>query len=104
MWRLGKVEPTGNLLVAYATREGQVAADDTPYEAAILDALQRLEVLQFCGSVRDRVVSASRGAQEPAIYGTLGEEARYLNRPAFRGDQPRRSASKTCIGIRPNRG
>jgi uncharacterized caspase-like protein len=51
---LSRVEPTGNLLVAYATREGQVAADDSPYAAAILDALKvpGLEVRQFWGRVR----------------------------------------------------
>jgi formylglycine-generating enzyme required for sulfatase activity len=80
---LGRVEPTGNLLVAYATREGRVAADDSPFAAAILDALkvQGLEVRQFWGRVRDRVVAVTRGGQEPATYGTLGEEARYLNPP-----------------------
>jgi formylglycine-generating enzyme required for sulfatase activity/uncharacterized caspase-like protein len=85
---LAAVEPTGNLLVAYATRDGHVAADGTgrnsPYTAAILEALQvqGLEVRLFWGRVHDRVVSATHRAQEPFIYGALGGEALYLNPPA----------------------
>jgi formylglycine-generating enzyme required for sulfatase activity len=84
---LGRVEATGNLLVAYATKDGQVASDGngphSPYATAILDALsvRGLEVRVFWGRVRDRVLSATGGSQEPTIYGTLGEEALYLNPP-----------------------
>jgi formylglycine-generating enzyme required for sulfatase activity len=85
---LAAVEPTGNLLVAYATRDGRVAADgkgrNSPYTAAILEALQvqGLEVRLFWGRVHDNVVSATHRAQEPFTYGALGGEALYLNPPA----------------------
>jgi uncharacterized caspase-like protein len=85
---LGAVEPTGNLLVAYATKDGRVAADGTgvhsPYTAAILDTLkvQGLEVQLFWRQVHDRVLSATSRAQEPFTYGALGAEALYLNPPA----------------------
>jgi formylglycine-generating enzyme required for sulfatase activity len=81
------VEATGNVLVAYATKGGQVAVDGngahSPYATAILDALSvpGLEIRVFWGRVRDRVLSATGGSQEPTIYGTLGEEELYLNPP-----------------------
>jgi formylglycine-generating enzyme required for sulfatase activity len=82
---LQRVEPHGNLLVAYATREGAVAADgdgrNSPYTTAILSALQKpgLEVRLFWGLVRDSVLSATQDKQEPAIYGSLGAEQIFLN-------------------------
>jgi hypothetical protein len=83
---LAAVEPAGSkLLVAYATRDGHVAADgsgrNSPYTAAILETLQEpgLEVRVFWGKVHDRVLSATRNAQEPFIYGALGGEQIYLN-------------------------
>jgi hypothetical protein len=85
---LASVELTGsNLLVAYATRNGRVAedgqGDHSPYTTAILEALrvQGLEVRQLWGRVRNRVLAATSRGQEPFTYGTLGEEALYLNPP-----------------------
>jgi formylglycine-generating enzyme required for sulfatase activity len=85
---LAGVEPAGSkLLVAYATRDGRTAADgagrNSPYTAAILETLQEpgLEVRVFWGKVHDRVLSATRNAQEPFIYGALGGEQLYLNSP-----------------------
>jgi formylglycine-generating enzyme required for sulfatase activity len=86
---LAAVEPTGNLLVAYATRDGHVAADGTgrnsPYTAAFLQALQEqgVEVRLLFGRVHDRVLSATNRSQEPFIYGALGGEALYLNPPVL---------------------
>jgi hypothetical protein len=84
---LGRVEPTGNLLVAYATKDGQVASDgagpNSPYTTAILEALKvpGLEVQLFWRKVHDSVLSATGRAQEPFTYGALGAEALYLNPP-----------------------
>ena len=85
---LASVEPVGgNLLVAYATKDGRVAADGTghnsPYTTAILEALKvpGLEVRLFWGRVHDRVLAATRRAQEPFTYGALGAEALYLSPP-----------------------
>jgi hypothetical protein len=80
--------PTGNELVAYATRDGHTAADgagrNSPYATAILETLQEpgLEVRLFWGRVHDRVMAATGRAQEPFIYGALGGEQLYLNPPA----------------------
>jgi len=85
---LAPVEPAGNVLVAYATRDGRVAADGTgrnsPYTAAILETLREpgLEVGLFWRTVRDRVLSATQAQQEPFTYGSLGAERLYLNPPA----------------------
>jgi hypothetical protein len=82
---LAPVEPSGNLLVAYAARSGHTAADGTgrnsPYTKAILETLQEpgLEARVFWGKVHDRVLSATNNAQEPLISGALGAEALYLN-------------------------
>jgi len=85
---LAPVEPTGNLLVAFATRDGRVAADGTgrnsPYTTAILETLREpgVEVSLFWRSVRDRVLKATNAQQEPFTYGSLGAERVYLNPPA----------------------
>jgi TPR repeat protein len=85
---LAAVEATGNLMVAFATRDGRVAADgsgrNSPYTKAILETLLEpgLEVRLFWGRVHDRVMSSTGRAQEPFIYGALGGDALYLNPPA----------------------
>jgi uncharacterized caspase-like protein len=82
---LAKVEVTGNLMVAYATRDGHVAADgsgrNSPFTTAILATLPEpgLEVRKFWGRVHDRVLDATQRAQEPIIYTALGGEDVYLN-------------------------
>jgi formylglycine-generating enzyme required for sulfatase activity/uncharacterized caspase-like protein len=84
---LATPNPTGNELVAFATRDGQTSSDGTgrnsPYTKAILDTLQEpgLEVRLFWGRVHDRVMSSTRPPQEPFIYGSLGGEQLYLNPP-----------------------
>jgi formylglycine-generating enzyme required for sulfatase activity len=85
---LAPVEPAGDLLVAFATRHGHVAADGTgrnsPYTAAILETLRvpGLEVDLFFRKVRDRVLAETHSRQEPFTYGSLGAEQLYLNPPA----------------------
>jgi formylglycine-generating enzyme required for sulfatase activity len=86
---LAAVDPAGsNLLVAYATRDGHVAADGTgrnsPYTLAILQTLQEpgLEVNLFWRKVRDRVLAATQSQQEPFTYGSLSSEQLYINPPA----------------------
>jgi formylglycine-generating enzyme required for sulfatase activity/uncharacterized caspase-like protein len=84
---LAAVEPTGNLLVAYATHDGRTAADGTgrnsPYTRAILEVLQEkgLEVDLFFRTVRDRVKEDTHSQQVPVTYGDLGAERIYLNPP-----------------------
>jgi TPR repeat protein len=83
---LAAVEPAGGkLLVAYATKHGQIADDgtgpDSPYTSAILEALKvpGLEVGLFWRTVHDSVMTATRGAQEPFTYGALRATAIYIH-------------------------
>ena len=84
---LGAVEPTGNTLVAYAAREGTVAADgkgrNSPYAAALIKAIKTdgLEIGKLLRQVRDDVLSATGGIQEPFVYGSLSAEDWYFRKP-----------------------
>ena len=75
---LARVEPGANEVVAYAAREGTVAADgegaNSPYAAALVAQLKRpgLDVRLLFGEVRDEVMRATGKKQEPFIYATLG--------------------------------
>jgi hypothetical protein len=82
---LARVEPNGrDILVAYAAREGAVAADgegaNSPYTAALLEHIETpgLDVRLLFGKVRDDVVSATGGEQEPYIYESLGGDVLTL--------------------------
>lgn len=82
---LSAVEPAQNTLVAYAAKEGTTAADgigrNSPYAAALLKALARpdLEVGLMMRQVRDEVLGATNGQQEPFVYGSLSAEQIFLN-------------------------
>ncbi|MEO8667582.1 MAG: caspase family protein [Bauldia sp.] len=82
---LARVEPNANELIAYAAREGTVASDgragNSPYATALVKYLGKpgLEIRLLFGQVRDDVVAATAGEQEPFTYGTLGGEAIFLN-------------------------
>ena len=81
---LAPVEPTGGMLVAYAAKEGTVAADgkgrNSPYTSALLAHLEEpgLEVNLLFRQVRDAVVAATGGRQVPFTYGSLSSQAIYL--------------------------
>ena len=91
---LARVEPGANELVAYAAREGTVANDgggaNSPYAAAIVKniAEPNLDVRLLFGRVRDDVLAATNGEQEPFTYGTLGGGALYLNTVAVAAADP----------------
>lgn len=82
---LSAVEPTKNTLVAYAAKEGTTAADgagrNSPYARALIEALQEpnLEVGLMMRRVRDAVLGATGGQQEPFVYGSLSAEQIFLN-------------------------
>jgi uncharacterized caspase-like protein len=75
---LGRIEPTGDVLVAYAAKAGTVAADGkgrhSPYAEALLSTLATpgLDIRLVMGRVRDLVLAKTGGAQEPFVYGSLG--------------------------------
>jgi len=75
----------GDTLIAYATRAGTVAADGSgrhsPFAAAFLKHLDEpgVEIRQFFGKVRDTVLAATDGRQEPWVHGSLGGSGFYWN-------------------------
>jgi uncharacterized caspase-like protein len=81
---LVRVEPTDNVLVAYAAREGTVASDGdekhSPFTAALLDNLETpgLEINFLFRAVRDEVLAVTKREQQPFVYGSLSKQAIYL--------------------------
>jgi formylglycine-generating enzyme required for sulfatase activity len=84
---LVRVEPSDNVLVAYAAREGTVASDGdgkhSPFTAALLDNLETpgLEINFLFRNVRDEVLAATKREQQPFVYGSLSKQAIYLKEP-----------------------
>src|SRR5450432_3217306 len=76
---LARVEPTSNVLVAYASRDGTVASDgsgrNSPFTSALLEHMETpgLEINFLFRNVRDEVVAATKGAQQPFVYGSLSK-------------------------------
>lgn len=85
---LARVEPEGDVLVAYAAREGSTADDgdagDSPFTKALTEKMVTpgLEIRLLFGQVRDDVLKATDRRQEPAIYGSLGGDPFYFVAPA----------------------
>ena len=91
---LARVEPSGQMLVAYAAKEGTVALDgdgrNSPYTSALLGHLEEagLEVGLMFRKVRDAVVRSTDGRQEPFTYGSLSSEGVYFTEaPVVRSDE-----------------
>ena len=84
---LARVEPTANVLVAYAAKDGTTATDgdgrNSPYTAALLRHLgtRGLEVSFVFRKVRDDVMAATGRRQQPFVYGSLSSKAIYLRAP-----------------------
>jgi uncharacterized caspase-like protein len=74
---LARIEPTGDVLVAYAAKAGTVAEDGTGRHSPFAEALLRhlptpgLDLRLVFGKVRDQVLAATRQKQEPYTYGSL---------------------------------
>jgi len=87
MGGLGRIEPTGNVLVAYAARDGTTALDgdarNSPFAAALLRNIEApgVEVTFMFRNVRDDVIEATRNQQQPFVYGSLSRKAIYLAGP-----------------------
>ena len=81
---LAPVEPADNVLVAYAARDGTVAADgagrNSPYTAALLKHVETpgLEVDFLFRNVRDDVMAATNNEQQPFVYGSLSSDEIYF--------------------------
>ena len=74
---LGRVEPEGATLVVYAAKHGQTALDGTggnsPFAQALVNRLATpdVEINKIFRLVRDDVMEATAGRQEPFTYGSL---------------------------------
>jgi formylglycine-generating enzyme required for sulfatase activity len=83
---LGRIDDTpSDTMVAMATRANAVAEDGTgehsPFAGALLAEFQvpGLELGLFVRRVRDRVLEATQGRQEPYTFGSLGAMPFYFN-------------------------
>jgi len=81
---LGRVEPQGGTLVAYAAKDGEVALDgaegNSPFVAAMVRYLPTpgIEIGKLFRLVRDDVMTATGRKQEPFVYGSLPGEDFYF--------------------------
>ena len=81
---LAPTEPTDNVLVAYAARDGTTANDgdgkNSPFTTALLRNIEKpgLEISFLFRNVRDEVMTATKREQQPFVYGSLSKEAIYL--------------------------
>jgi hypothetical protein len=81
---LAPTEPTDNVLVAYAARDGTTANDgdgkNSPFTTALLHNIETpgLEISFLFRNVRDEVMAATKREQQPFVYGSLSKEAIYL--------------------------
>ena len=81
---LGRIEPVGNVLVAYAARDGTTALDgdgrNSPFTTALLHNIETpgVEVTFMFRNVRDDVMQATANEQQPFVYGSLSRKAIYL--------------------------
>ena len=88
---LAPTDPTGNVLIAFSAKDGTVAEDGTgrnsPFTSALLQHIGQpgVEVTFLFRIVRDEVMKATGGAQQPFVYGSLSKESIYLMPPS--GDQ-----------------
>jgi formylglycine-generating enzyme required for sulfatase activity len=88
---LVRTEPTDNVLVAYAAKDGTTAKDgegrNSPFSAALLKNLETpgLEITFLFRNVRDDVMAATKREQQPFVYGSLSKQSIYLKAPTHAG-------------------
>jgi hypothetical protein len=84
---LARSEPTDNVLVAYAARDGTTASDgegrNSPFTTALLRHIETpgLEISFLFRRVRDDVMTATKREQQPFVYGSLSKDEIYLKSP-----------------------
>lgn len=84
---LAPANPSGNVLVAFAARDGTVASDgsgeNSPFTSALLKHMETpgLEVTFLFRRVRDEVMAATKAEQQPFVYGSLSTDSIYLKPP-----------------------
>ena len=107
---LGRIEPVGNVLVAYAARDGTTALDgdarNSPFAAALLRNIEvsGVEVTFMFRNVRDDVMEATRNEQQPFVYGSLSRKAIYLAaRPPAGAEEAAPSQLPAVVSPAPSR-
>lgn len=84
---LARVEPGGQIYVAYAAKAGSQAQEGTsehsPFTTALLTYLRNyrrepLPLPSLFGAVREDVLATTSGEQEPWLYGAFGKKLIYL--------------------------
>jgi hypothetical protein len=83
---LARVDPSQNVLVAYASKEGTTSEDrggrNSPYAAALLRYIEEpgLDINFMFRKVRDDVLLLTDRRQLPSVYGSLPHKPIYLKR------------------------
>ncbi|PPQ15040.1 hypothetical protein CV770_33790 [Bradyrhizobium sp. AC87j1] len=91
---LAPTEPSDNVLIAYAARDGTTASDgegrNSPFTASLLRHIETpgLEISFLFRRVRDDVMAATKREQQPFVYGSLSKEEIYLRAPAASAPAP----------------
>ncbi|MGY3696092.1 putative caspase-like protein [Bradyrhizobium sp. USDA 3240] len=89
---LALTEPSGNVLIAFAAKDGTTANDgdgrNSPFTTALLKHIETpgLEVNFLFRRVRDDVMFATRGAQQPYVYGSLSRTEVFLKPTSATGE------------------
>jgi hypothetical protein len=105
---LGRIEPVGNVLVAYAARDGTTALDgdnrNSPFTTALLHNIEvpGVEVTFMFRNVRDDVMEATRNEQQPFVYGSLSRRAIYLAAAPASTDPARATQANAMPGPAPS--
>lgn len=84
-----RIEPSENVLVAYAAREGTTAIDSTedhrnsPFTRSLINNIETpgLEIQFLFRKVRDEVMQATGRQQQPSHYASLGGDQIFLKPP-----------------------
>lgn len=103
---LAPTEPSDNVLIAYAARDGTTASDgdgrNSPFTNALLKHIETpgLEISFLFRRVRDDVMSATRREQQPFVYGSLSKEEIYLRAPAVSAAAPLAAAKAAPAGAK----
>jgi Caspase domain len=81
---LAPTEPSGNVLIGFAAKDGTTASDgdgkNSPFTSSLLRHIETpgLEVSFLFRRVRDDVMSATNGLQQPYVYGSLSRTEIFL--------------------------
>jgi len=100
---LARVEPSDNVLVAYASKDGTTASDGTgrnsPFTGALLNNVETpgLEISFLFRRVRDEVMAATKKEQQPFVYGSLSKNAIYLKEQPAKAEQPSGATGQMAV-------